>query len=54
MRMEVSTDEVERAFRVFCGQMRRLVTSPFLPVPSSSFQSNTSNEALSVRVIARQ
>lgn len=50
MRMEVSTDEVETTFRVFCSQMRRLATSPFFPVPSSSSQSNTSNETLSVRV----
>lgn len=49
MRMEVSTDKVE-TFRVFCGQMGRLVTSPFLPVPSSSSQSNTLNEGFSVRV----
>lgn len=44
MRMEVSTDEVETTFRVFCGQMGRLVTSPFFPAPSSS---NSLNETLS-------
>lgn len=51
MRLEVSRDEAETTFRAFCGQMGRLVTFPFLPVPSSSSQSNTLNEALSVRVI---
>lgn len=52
--MEVSIDEVETTFRVFYGQMGRLVTSPFLPVPSSSSQSSILNEAFSVRVTLQQ